>query len=272
MKIKTMFIIFNGIIVCFMVVIISAAVGVENSMQALGVQLWGLLALCAGVLIAFDAYYCVNAKVLSFLEREDWPALVQHLETRTLTKGRYSARSVRLLAQAYLILSDTASLVNLENMTALAKPRLVETYALIFGTARLLEKNMVSAANFFSARIRNRKANKADMLWLRFYYGFSMLLDWRFAEAAEEFIILTKISNNAVVTGLTAWFLSDYLVKTLPDRSADITAAIETAKKQVKEAVYDLQQWNAKVSRLQRKPHVAIINQYLGKAGSWIFT
>ncbi|MDR1073807.1 MAG: hypothetical protein LBL45_09065 [Treponema sp.] len=271
MKIKTMFIIFNSIIVCFMV-IIGASFGLENSMQALGVQLWGAFALCVVVFIAFDAYYLVNAKLLSFLEKEDWPALVQLLETQTLTKGRYSSRSVRLLAQAYLILSDTASLVNLENKTALAKPQLVETYALIFGTARLLEKNMTSAANFFSARIHSRKPNKADLLWLRFYYGFSMLLDWRFAEAAEEFIILTKISNNAVITGLTAWFLFDYLVKTLPDRNADITAAIESARKQVKEAVYDLQQWNAKASKLQRKPHVAIIIQYLDKAGAWIFT
>jgi hypothetical protein len=271
MKIKTMFIIFNSIIVCFMV-IIGASFAIGNSIRVLGVQLWGLLALCAVVLIAFDAYYLVNAKLLSFLEREDWPALVQHLEMRTLTKGRYSSRSVRLLAQAYLILSDTASLVNLENKTALAKPRLVETYALIFGTARLLEKNMAGAANFFSARIHCRKPNKADLPWLRFYYGFSMLLDWRFAEAAEEFIILTKISNNAVITGLVAWFLSDYLVKTLPDRSADIAAAIEFARKQVKEAVYDLQQWNAKVSKLQREPHVAIIIRYLDKAGVWIFT
>jgi hypothetical protein len=241
-------------------------------MQAPGVQLWGALALCTVVIIAFDAYYLVNAKLLSFLEKEDWPALVQFLEMQILTKGRYSSRSVRLLAQAYLILSDTASLVNLENKTALAKPPLVETYALIFGTARLLEKNMASAANFFSARIHSRKPNKADLLWLRFYYGFSMLLDWRFAEAAEEFIILTKISNDAAITGLAAWFLSGYLVKTLPDRNADITAAMESAKKQVKETVYDLQQWNAKVSKLQRKPHVAIIIQYLGKAGSWIFT
>ncbi|MDR0374494.1 MAG: hypothetical protein LBH85_02060 [Treponema sp.] len=270
MKIKTMFIIFNSIVVCFMV-IVGATFGIENSMRTLGVQLWGLFTLCVVVLVAFDAYYLVNAKLLSFLEKEDWPALVQYLETQTLTKGRYSSRSVRLLAQAYLILSDTASLVNLENKIALAKPRLVETYALIFGTARLLEKNMASAASFFFARIHSRKLNKADLLWLRFYYGFSMLLDWRFSEAAEEFIILTKISNDMVISGLAAWFLSDYLVKTLPDRNVDITAAIEAARKQVKEAVYDLQQWNAKVSRLQKEPHVAIIIQYLHKAGAWIF-
>jgi hypothetical protein len=227
--------------------------------------------LCAVILVVFDIYYIVNAKLLSLLEKDDWPALVQYLEAVVLTKGRYSSRSVRLLAQAYLILSDTASLINLENKTALAKPQLIETYALIFGIARLLEKNMTSATNFFSARIRCRKLNKADLFWLRFYYGFTMLLDWRFAEAAEEFIILTKISNNMVITGLTAWFLSNYLVKTLPDRSEDIAATIEATRNQVKEVVCDLRQWNIKVSKLQKKPHIALILQYLTKAGAWIF-
>jgi hypothetical protein len=265
-----MFIFFNSIIIAFLV-IVSVVFGIESDFRLLGVRLWGLIALCAVVLIIFDIYYFVNAKLLSFLEKNDWPALVQYLEAVVLTNGRYSSRSVRLLAQAYLILSDTASLINLENKTAFAKPQLVETNALIFGIARLLEKNMTGATNFFLARIHSRKPNKADLLWFRFYYGFTMLLDWRFAEAAEEFIILTKISNNTVITGLTAWFLSNYLVKTLPDRSEDITAVIEAARKQVKEAVYDLQQWNVKVSKLQKKPHIAIIIQYLTKAGAWIF-
>jgi hypothetical protein len=266
-----MFIFFNSTIIVFLV-IISMIFGTESGFQLLGLRLWGLIALCAVVLIVFDIYYFVNAKLLSFLEKGDWPALVQYLEVVVLNKGRYSSRSVRLLAQAYLILSDTAALINLENKTALAKPQLVETYALIFGIARLLEKDKTSATNFFLTRIRCCKSNKADLLWLRFYYGFTLLLDWRFAEAAEEFIILTKISSNTIIMGLTAWFLSNYLVKTLPDRSEDIAAAIESARKQVKEAIYDVQQWNVKVSKLQKKPHVALIMQYLTKAGTWIFT
>jgi hypothetical protein len=269
-KIKSIFILYNSIAVFFLVTI-GATFGIGNGSSSLGAQLWLPVAICVATLFILDTYYLLNVKLFTLLEKDDWPALIQYLETEVLSKGRYSPRSVRLLAQTYFTLSDTAAIENLENKTALANPRLIETLALIFGTARLLEKNMNTAANFFSARIHARKPNKRDLYWLRFYYGFTMLLDWRFAEACDEFIILTKISNNSVITGLSAWFLSDYLDKALPDRREDIASAIESAQKQVKEAVYDLRQWNSKISKIQNEPHAALITQYLIKTGEWIF-
>ncbi len=270
MKIKTIFILFNGIVLLFLMTIVFAF-GTGDGVRLLDWRLWALAALCLLVLICLDVYYFLNMRVLSLLEKKNWSGLAQYLEVKVLGKGHFSSRSVGLLAQAYLVLSDTTAVVNLENKTALAKPRLIEEHALLFGMARLLEKNMANAAHFFAARIRAPKPNKKDMCWLRFYYGFTMLLDWHFPEACDEFILQAKISDTPLVTGLAAWFLDDYLAPALPDRRDEIEAAVEIADKRVHEVVYDLKQWQSKTAKILTQPHAAVIAQYVKKAGNRLF-
>jgi hypothetical protein len=268
MRIKTVFILFNGVVVFFM---LTTGIAAIRTPILPGWELVCLAAICGTVLLMLDVYYFFNGKLLSILERDDWPALAQHLETEVIGKGRYTSRSVRLLAHAYLILSDIGSIINLENKTALANPKLIEQYALIFGVARILEKNAAGAANFFLCRLHSPKPYKKNLLWCRFYYGFAMLMDWRFSETADEFIILSKIAKNPIMTGLCAWFLSDYLSKSLPSRRAEIFAAAAEAQNKVKESVYDLQEWEKKTAKMSAEVHTVIINPYLAEAGKWIF-
>lgn len=271
MKIRTIFILLNCVVIFFLSV--TGTVAVIGRASVLTSQVfWVLAAFCIAVLISLDIYYFFNEKLLSILEKDDWPALVQYLEIEVINKGRYSSRKVRLLAQAYLILSDTAGIMNLENKTAITNPKYVERYALLFGVARLLEKNMASATNFFAARIHSRKPDKKNFFWCRFYYGFSLFLDWHFSEAAEEFIILSKISKNPVLTGLCAWFLSEYLSKSLPDRRAEITVTVADAQKQIKEIVYDFQEWEKRVRKLSTEVHTVILHPYFSSAGKQIFS
>jgi hypothetical protein len=270
MKVKTVFLLFNGVIIFFLLILgIAPRIMERESMGRFGPFLLVFLIL---VLLFLNIYYFFNGKILSLLERDDWPALIQYLEGKVLRKGQYNPRFVQLLAQSYLILSDTASVVNLENKTKLANPALIETYALIFGTARIIEKDITGAENFFHTRLQAVKPNKKDMPWMRFYYGFTLLLNWRFQEAAEEFIALIKFSNNTVLIGLSAWFLYDILSKALPDRRTDITAIFTAGQASVKAAIYDNQEWDSKVSKMQKEVHIAFLTQYLKETGKWIFT
>jgi hypothetical protein len=265
-KLKALFIMFNCVVVFFL-----AVVGIMPLIMKIGMDMrylpLALLVILA--LVGLDVYYFFNYRLLSLLEKNDWPALIQFLEAKVLKRGRYSQRLVRLLAQSYLIMSDTASAVNLENKTAIASPRLVEKNALIFGAARLLEKDISGAENFFKARLKT--ASKKDKLWIRFYYGFSLLLDWRFQEGSKEFMDIVKSSNNPVLTGLSAWFLFDFLNRALPDQRADIAAVAEEGKTKAKAAIYDLEEWKSRILKMQREIYVAILVQYLNDAGKWLW-
>jgi hypothetical protein len=223
------------------------------------------------ILVSLDVYYFFNGKLLSLMEKEDWPGAVQYLEGQVFKKGRYTLYFVRLLAQNYLLLTDIAGIIDLENKTAIANPRLVDKLALLFGTARMLQKDMPGALNFFTNRLNAKRPNKKDFLWIRFYYAFTLLLNWRFTEASREFTVLSKISTNAIITGLSAWFLQDVLTKAIPEQREDINNAAQGGVKRVKENTYDEQEWRSRAAALQKDVHVTLLVQYIQDAGKWIF-
>lgn len=101
------------------------------------------------LLIGVFIFFLSNYRLLSLLEREDWPALSYYLEQKVLVKGRYSNRKVQLLASSYMVVSDYASVLKLENKAIHAKPAVVSKNALIFGIARILSGDQKGAAAFF---------------------------------------------------------------------------------------------------------------------------
>ncbi|MDR0784609.1 MAG: hypothetical protein LBE74_01825, partial [Treponema sp.] len=270
MKIKTVFLIFNIIVVLF-IMIISI---VLSMMQSSGFrnQFLPLLIALFAALVLLDVYYLLNGKLLFLMEKEDWPGAVQYLEDKVFKKGRYTPYFVRLLAQNYLLIADITAIVDLENKTAVANPRLIDRFALLFGTARVLQKDMAGASNFFSNRLNAKKPYKKDFLWMRFYYAFTMLLNWRFVEASKEFIVLSKISTNVIIAGLSAWFLHDVLTQAMPEQREDVDSAAQRGIKRVKERVYDEREWLNKAASMQKDIHAALLAQYIRDAGKWIFS
>jgi hypothetical protein len=270
MRIKTVFLIFNIIIILF--ITITGVVFFTMQGDGFWKQFTPLLIILLLVIVLLDVYYFLNGKLLSLMEKEDWPGAVQYLEEKVVKKGRYTPYFVSLLAQNYLLLTDTTAVVDLENKTAIANPQLIDRFALLFGTARVLQKDMASASNFFANRLNAKKPNKKDFLWVRFYYAFTMLLNWRFSEASKEFIVLSKISTNAIITGLSAWFLKDVLAKAAPEQREDVNSAAQVGVKRVKEKVYDEQEWLNKAASMQKDIYVALLAQYIRDAGKWIFS
>jgi hypothetical protein len=270
MKIKTVFLLFNVVIVLF-----TAAIGViffTTQSDGFWRQFMPLLILLFLVIVLLDVYYFFNGKLLSLMEKEDWSGVVQYLEEKVFKKGRYTPYFVNLLAQNYLLLSDTTAVVDLENKTAITNPQLIDRFALLFGTARVLQKDMAGASNFFANRLNAKKPNKKDFLWVRFYYAFTMLLNWRFIEASKEFIVLSKISTNVVITGLSAWFLHDVLAQAMPKEREDINNAAWDGVRRVKEKVYDEQEWRDKSASTQKYIYAVLLVQYIRDAGKWIFS
>ncbi|MDR0645141.1 MAG: hypothetical protein LBG05_09635 [Treponema sp.] len=272
MKIKTVFLFFNVIVTFFIAITGVVFFTTQDGSGDFWNQFLPLLIVLFTVLVILDVYCFLNGKLLSLMEKEDWPGTVQYLEEKVIKKGRYTPYFVSLLVQNYLLLADITAIVDLENKTTIANPRLIDRFALLFGIARVLQKDITGASNFFADRINARKPNKKDFQWVKFYYAFTMLLNWRFAEASKEFIVLSKISTNTVITGLSAWFLYDVLAKAMPGQREDVNNAAQEGIKRVKERIYDEQEWRNKAVSMQKNIYVAILAQYIQDAGKWIFS
>ena len=227
-----------------------------------------LLAFMAALLIGLSVYFILNYRLLSLLEREDWPALAYYLEHLIYEKGRYTYRNVRLLASSYLVISDYKSVLKLENKTQLVKPVLIGKIALIFGAARILDGNRQEAASFFISHLNTCK--KTDKEWVNWFIGFTQLLAGSYPAAEAEFLSMSVSSKDAIISGLSAYFLDSALEKRslAPDKCKNIS---QTGRERVIKAVKNSTGWKKETGKAGSDIHIAIIRKYIEEAGEWIF-
>jgi len=227
-----------------------------------------LILFMAVLLICMSIFFFFNYRLFSLLEREDWPALAYYLEQKIYVKNRYSHRNVKLLASSYLVISDFPSVLKLESKTTLIKPHLISKNVLIFGAARVLNGSHADAAGFFKAQLG--KCDKKDKQWVHWFYGFSRLLSGAFQQAEDEFLSLAVSSDNVLITGLSAYFLSTSIEKhsLSPKKCRQMS---ENGRERVKNAIKTLENWKKDADNVGSEIHVAIIKKYIDSAGKWLF-
>ena len=220
------------------------------------------------LLVCTSIFFFFNYRLFWLLEREDWPALAYYLENKIYTKGRFSDRNVRLLASSYLVISDYQSVINLESKTQAVKPSLVIKNLLIFGAARVLSGEYAETALFFRKNIEKCKGYNRQ--WVQWYYGFSLLLAGEFALAETEFSTLAVSSNDALITGLCAYFLN-YPLGNMSLNAEKCLEMSNKGKERVLKALKKAGNWKIEVEKSAEDIHIAIIRRYIEEAGSWLF-
>ncbi|MDR3334335.1 MAG: hypothetical protein LBT13_05550 [Treponema sp.] len=277
-KLTSMFIVFNIVILFFLM-----ALGFF-SFHTLGFDFagtfwrssWPIILGMLVILGTLDIYWAMNRRLLVLLQQEDWPALIQYLETRIIQKGHYSSRLIRLLAQTYLVHSNSAALIDLEHHFIEKKPRLLEKHALVLGIARLLHKDISGGVQFFSARLNFLRAARqefarGDASWIHWYYGFTLLLEQQFPLSADQLMHLARKSHEVLVAGLAAFYLTDTLCKVLPEQSTELYAAALEGRRRVRKALPTLAAWNKEVLKIQVEIYGIIMLQALRDAEHWIY-
>ena len=271
MKFKSIFILFSLTLLLFLailVVIPLIVLGPSFSESFWRIN-WPLVAVLVILFAAFNVFYFTNRRLFLLLEKEDWPALVRYLEDRVIQKGRYSSRLVRLLANSYLVLSDSAGVMSLENKVAIAKPSLVDANVLVFGTARILGKDISGAIRFFETRKEKVKPGLKE--WLYWYHGFALLLNRQYEEAGEEFSSLARLSRDGVITGLSSYFLSETLTQVLSEKEAEYREIAAGGRERVLKVLPALKNWNREISRLSSEIHGAALSKYMEETGRWLY-
>ncbi len=277
MKFKFVFIILNTVIVFFLTFILVTPFLVlgQDIANTFLKSSWPLLGVLMIVLILLNVFYFANRRLFFLLECEDWPALVYYLEQKVLKESNYSFRLVTLLANTYLVLSDSASVIALEKKVAAVKPALLESRCLIFGVARILSKDYSGATRFFEKYLKDtggRPLKIESPEWVRWYYGFSRLLDEQYVPAADEFTVLLKECRDPLIIGLSAFFLNKTLAKVLPDRKDALIQYAEDGKRRVKKYFPSQSAWKKDAAKMQNEIYAAVIIKYINNAESWIYS
>jgi len=270
LKFKYLLIAFS--IIIFIVILIASLLPVFLSGQDFTVNsryiALPLLIFIAILLISISVFLFLNYRLFSLLEREDWPALAYYLEQKIYVKNRYSAKNVRLLAGSYLVISDYVSVQKLESKVQIAKPSLLKKNILIFGPAKILCGKQKEAVSFFGSYME--KCASKEKQWVRWYYGFSLLLSGAFGIAEPEFASLAVSCNDALITGLSAYFLSSSIEKhsKKPEECRDLA---ETGRNRVVKTLKTEEDWTKEADQRGTEIHISIIRKYIDEAGKWLF-
>jgi hypothetical protein len=284
LKFKTVIFLFNVLMLCFIAAVFLAPLAALGTDLAGGFirGIWFLFPLTLAVLGAVDLFFAANYRIYTLLEKEDWPALVQVLEEKVLRKGRRSGRLVKLLAAAYLVLSDPRSVTALEQKLAVSGKRLLRRDALLFGAARILAGDPGGAAAFFASLSGNvsgesgskkssEKSSGGGSEWIRWYGGFSLLLARRFEEASGAFILLAREGRDGVLAALSSYFLAESLPGFLPRRAGELRDAAAAGKDRVRRILRTRADWDREVRRVETEVHAAVLASYLNRAADYLY-
>jgi hypothetical protein len=264
MKFKVIFMLFNVVIlVSFLVIYFMPLImlGWDYTRVFWG-RNWGLPILFIAIIGLLNAYFVINWKLFSMLEREDWPALIEYLERRIYEKKFIIAQQVRILVNAYLVRSDLAAIEKLESFIKEQKPRILPRFALAFGIPYLLRNDSEEMERYFAAYA---DSSSRDGAWLRWHYGFALILQGKKEQAQDNLVSVCEEKTEPVLT-----LLATYLLDSLNPENSRYVDMVSDARTRLQKR-FTPTLWAREVERSRNNIHVVILSKLVEEATDWLF-
>jgi len=271
MKFRTIFILFNVIIIISFLFIFLLPIFLlgPGSSMAFWRGNWYLALLFIALLGGLNSFFLLNSKTFILVEREAWGELSAYLVGLMFPKGRFRSSRVRLLVNAYLLQSNIEGIERLEAELTSKKPALLRRNALLFGVTRLLRNKSDEAEAFFSRFLDAKDVESRH--WLRFDYGFSLVLQKRFVEALPYLDEGTD-SRDPVLCLLAAYLLGSAGASSTGSETdkARLLTKVEGVRERLTKR-YTMAKWDKEVEQAKSEVHIVILSRLIDDAGHWLF-
>lgn len=265
MKFKLVFVAFNLVILLsflFVFLLPFFFLGPQYT-QVFWVENWYLAALFVAIIVVLNLYFAKNWRLFGLLESEDWHGLVGYLEREIFERKRLRRQHVRLLINAYVVVSEPDKITRLEEFLRSQRPSLVAEFAVELGIPHLLSNDSVAITEYFGGLRQNARTKSRD--WVRWGYAFGLMLQQSYDEAKTELLELLNQRTDPVLQVLTAYMLESY-------RRHD-----EQAARRVQEELNRLRnawspaKWKKQLERSRSNLLVLVMAKLLEDASSWAF-
>ncbi len=271
MKFRTIFILFNVIIIISFLFIFLLPIFLlgPGSSMAFWKGNWYIGLLFIALLGGLNSFFLLNSKTFILVEREAWDELSAYLVGLMFPKGRFRSSRVRLLVNAYLLQSNIDGIERLEAELSSKKPELLRKNALLFGVTRLLRNKSDEAEAFFAPFLDAKDVESRQ--WLRFDYGFSLVLQKRFVEALPYLDEGTD-SRDPVLCLLSAYLLGSAGASSADSETekASLLAKVEGVRERLTKR-YTTAKWDKEVEQAKSEVHIVILSRLIDDAGHWLF-
>ena len=188
-------------------------------------NMWILLLIFLLMIGALDFYFVRNWRLFSYLEQEDWPALLAWLEVQLYEKGRINRPYANLLINTALSVSNIDAVKKLETEIRQRKPELMKSLGVALGIPVLLEQNWAAISEYFKPLAENPGTKRRDWaIWCRAFAS---------GEEGIEDLLLLLNDRDPSIRLLSLQLLDQYKDK-LNDNQRDI---LEEAGLSLKESM-----------------------------------
>jgi hypothetical protein len=269
MKFKTIFLIFNAVVlISFLFVFLAPLLmlGGDYAFMFLGKN-WALGLAFLAVLGAMNAFFAANWRLFSYLEQEDWPALSSYLGAQLLEKGRYSSRNVKVYVNSLLLLSDLGGIEKLESRLAEKRPKALARNALLFGITKLLKGDFQAAAGFLEGYRGKRGCEDPD--WIAFDLGFARLVlkDWK---AAYGCLYPLRQKRDPVLRALSGYYL-DLIQPRLDGQEAESAKAASAGIRESLLKSCGRKKWERLAEDAQQDIKGVVLSKMISDSSAWLF-
>jgi len=264
-KFKTIFLIFN------IVLIFSFAIIYFMPLVMLGwdytrlfwAKNWYLPVIFVAVIAALNVYFIINWKVFHYLEREDWDALIAHIEDRMYHKGRYREQTVKILLNAYLVKSDIAGIERVEAETSEHKPALLPRLSIWLGIPHLLKNEPSDMLAYYGRYLETAPGQDRD--WIHWNYAFALMLSRKQEEAKSELVGLASRIREPILKLLTLYLLDSFAAS-----EDTVRELVEKEKKDLKDK-NPPSSWEGLLDRGRANVQVVVLTKRVKDARNWLF-
>lgn len=266
MKFRTLFVLFNVIILISFSFIFFMPLPILGWELALSfwASNWAIALLFASILGALDAYFVLNWKLFSLLEREDWPGLRKLLEGELGRKGTLGLQKTKIFLNACLIGQNPARISQLREVYVTKKVAFLPKVALSLGLPLVLEGKSGEIEVFFGPLADNRKTG-ADGPWIRWCLAFARLLDQNGDGARPLLEAGTKDPKQPLLQ-----LLSLYLLDNLKNRYPEVQALVDRDRRALASRLTP-KEWEQHIDGLkERVILVLFMEKLIAEARQWL--
>jgi hypothetical protein len=261
-KFKLIFILFNIVILFSFLIIIFmplAMLGWEFTMGFWS-EYWYLTLIFLVVMALLNAYFIMNWRLFSLLEREEWGGIIGYVRNR-MKAGRIRSQEIRIGINAALVSSRLDEIGSFEAILREKKPSALAEFALPLGIPYLLNNDHSGAESYFQEFLEQKNRDRPWIIWS---YGFSLLLQRRLEEATVQFLGLYSEKNPVLL------LLSAYMLETCAGEDQEARTKKEEMVSRLREH-YNRDTLVKQIGKAKSAVHVVILSKVIDEALEWLY-
>lgn len=265
MKFKTIFILFNVVIVLSFLIIYFMPLfmlGWEYTADFWSKN-WYLPIIFVAVIGGLNTYFIINWKLFRYLEAEDWDRLQTYLENQIYEKRHLRPQYLRVLVNAYLVKSEIEAIKKLDIFCKENYPGVRNNFPMMLSIPYFLSNDSRAMKEHFKEFLTTAKGK--DLLWVKWGFAFASFLSDEKENAKYLLLELAGEKKDNILRLLTVYILDAY--RKLDEQVGEV---VDSAVQELRTS-FTRKSWEKEIEKAKGEMFVVILTKIIGEATDWLF-